>query len=69
MLSTGPLFLSIMWKEYLMSSPPDEHRIAILPEGWYDLHIDALSDVGSTLRRISYFHRLEGVHGIGQMQS
>ena len=35
MLSTGPLFLSIMWKEYLMSSPPDHLRVAILPEQWY----------------------------------
>jgi len=35
MLSTGPLFLSIMWKEYLMTSPPNEFRIAILPEQWY----------------------------------
>jgi hypothetical protein len=35
MLSTGPLFLSIMWKEYIMSGPPDELRIAIMPEEWY----------------------------------
>jgi mannosyltransferase OCH1-like enzyme len=35
MLSTGPLFLSIMWKEYLMSSPPEHLRVAILPEQWY----------------------------------
>jgi hypothetical protein len=69
MLSTGPLFLSIMWKEYLMSSPPDEHRIAILPEGWYAWFTNTLSDLGLTLRRISYFHRSEGVHGIEQMQS
>src|SRR5438045_4292010 len=35
MLSTGPLFLSIMWKEYLILSPSKEFRIAILPEQWY----------------------------------
>jgi hypothetical protein len=35
MLSTGPLFLSIMWKEYLMSSPPSDARIAIMPEQWF----------------------------------
>src|ERR1700738_4221666 len=35
MLSTGPLFLSIMWKEYVMSGPPDHERIAIMPEEWY----------------------------------
>jgi hypothetical protein len=34
MLSTGPLFLSIMWKEFLMSNPVAEQRIAILPEEW-----------------------------------
>jgi inositol phosphorylceramide mannosyltransferase catalytic subunit len=38
MLSTGPLFLSIMWKEYLMSSPPEHLRVAILPEQWYVEH-------------------------------
>jgi inositol phosphorylceramide mannosyltransferase catalytic subunit len=37
MLSTGPLFLSIMWKEYLMSGPPPDLRIAIMPEEWYEL--------------------------------
>jgi mannosyltransferase OCH1-like enzyme len=35
MLSTGPLFLSIMWKEYIMSGPPEELQIAIMPEEWY----------------------------------
>ena len=34
MLSTGPLFLSIMWKEFLMSNPSADQRIAILPEEW-----------------------------------
>jgi len=34
MLSTGPLFLSIIWKEYLMSLPSKDVRIAILPEPW-----------------------------------
>jgi mannosyltransferase OCH1-like enzyme len=35
MLSTGPLFLSIMWKEYVMSGLKDDVRIAIMPEEWY----------------------------------
>jgi len=39
MLSTGPLFLSIMWKEYLMSGPASDSRIAILPEQWYRLFV------------------------------
>jgi len=35
MLSTGPLFLSVMWKEYLWTHPKGEDEINVLMPDWY----------------------------------
>lgn len=35
MLSTGPLFLSCMWKEYLWSNPKKNEGVALLMPQWY----------------------------------
>jgi inositol phosphorylceramide mannosyltransferase catalytic subunit len=42
MLSTGPLFLSAMWKEYLWSHPKKEYEISVLMPNWY-AQLDILS--------------------------
>ena len=35
MLSTGPLFLSVMWKEYIWSKPNRGDEISVLMPNWY----------------------------------
>jgi inositol phosphorylceramide mannosyltransferase catalytic subunit len=37
MLSTGPLFLSAQWKEYLWTNPRGEDEINVLMPNWYSL--------------------------------
>jgi hypothetical protein len=35
MLSTGPLFLSVMWKEYIWSHPRLGEEVSVLMPNWY----------------------------------
>lgn len=36
MLSTGPLFLSVMWKEHIWSRPSFGDEVNVLMPNWYD---------------------------------
>jgi inositol phosphorylceramide mannosyltransferase catalytic subunit len=38
MLSTGPLFLSVMWKEYIWSHPRPGEEVSVLMPNWYGVH-------------------------------
>lgn len=38
MYSTGPLFLSVMWKEYMLSEPDEIGRVRILMPDEYNKH-------------------------------
>jgi inositol phosphorylceramide mannosyltransferase catalytic subunit len=40
MLSTGPLFLSIMWKQYVQTLQNSDVGVAIMPEEWYVLKFE-----------------------------
>ena len=35
MLSTGPLFLSVMWKEYIWKGPSKGDEVSVLMPNWY----------------------------------
>jgi inositol phosphorylceramide mannosyltransferase catalytic subunit len=35
MLSTGPLFLSVMWKEYIRKGPSKGDEVSVLMPNWY----------------------------------
>jgi len=36
MLSTGPLFLSIQWKEYIWSKPARGQEVSVFFPDWFD---------------------------------
>ena len=36
MLSTGPLFLSVMWKEYIWTHPKRGDEVSVLMPNWFD---------------------------------
>lgn len=40
MLSTGPLFLTIMWKEYVQTLQNSDVGVAVMPEEWYVLSLN-----------------------------
>jgi hypothetical protein len=65
MLSTGPLFLSVMWKEYLGSRSRHGEEIGILMPDWYLLPFLA----NSGMRRMKHgsFHPSGDHHGIKRM--
>lgn len=44
MLSTGPLFLSVMWKEYMWTHPKPSDEVAVFFPNWYSYLIIALSN-------------------------
>ena len=64
MLSTGPLFLSAMWKEYIWSHPKRGQEISVLMPNWYVNELTTDNDEGLMKTINASFRHLEALPGI-----